>query len=291
MLDSERLASFIAFAEELNFTRAAARLHLSQPALHVQVAKLAAEVGAALYQRQGRALTLTHAGREVLAFARETRRRTEAFLAGLGAPAPRSVALAAGEGALLYVLGGAVRQAAAEVDLRILVRDRDGVLDALRTGLAQVGVTALAAPPDDLHAVRARTVGMSLVVPRGHALARKRRVALADLDGARLIVPPPGRPHREQVERALAAAGVSWERAVEATGWPIMLAYAGLGIGLAIVNDICPVPRGCVARPLRELAPLAYYVLQRRGGAPDDPAAALARSAAAAFRAIAPAAA
>jgi DNA-binding transcriptional LysR family regulator len=109
-------------------------------------------------------------------------------------------------------------------------------------------------------------------------------VRLADLEGARLIVPPAGRPHREQVERALAAAGVAWERAVEASGWPLMLHYASLGVGLAIVNDICPVPRGCVARPLPELAPLAYYVLHRDDLGADDPAAALARAALDAFR-------
>src|SRR6185437_17118427 len=109
MIDSDRLASFIAFAEELNFTRAAARLHLSQPALHVQVAKLGDEIGAPLYRRDGRAIALTPAGGALLAHARDAQRREQAFLATLGSPGPRTLALAAGEGALLYVLGGAIR--------------------------------------------------------------------------------------------------------------------------------------------------------------------------------------
>ena len=54
MIDSDRLRSFIAFGEELSFTRAAARLHLSQPALHVQVARLTEELGVLLYRRVGR---------------------------------------------------------------------------------------------------------------------------------------------------------------------------------------------------------------------------------------------
>jgi LysR family transcriptional regulator, low CO2-responsive transcriptional regulator len=293
MIDSDRLRSFVAFGEELSFTRAAARLHLSQPALHVQVARLTDSLGVTLYRRRGRALELTHAGRALLAFGRDEARRTEAFLAGLGAassgaaPVVRTVVLAAGEGSLRYVLGDAVRRISArrDVDLRVLTRDRDGVLAALRTGEAQVGVTALAAPPDDLRAVKARVAGMSLVVPRGHPLARKRRVRLRDLEGARLIVPPAGRPHREQIERAMAAAGVGWERAVEAAGWGVMLHYASLGVGLAIVNDICPTPRGTVARPLTELSPLAYYVLHRPTLGDDDPARSLAELAALAFRA------
>jgi DNA-binding transcriptional LysR family regulator len=54
MIRSEWLTSFIAFAEELNFTRAAARLHISQPAFHVQIRKLAEALGVTLYERAGR---------------------------------------------------------------------------------------------------------------------------------------------------------------------------------------------------------------------------------------------
>src|SRR5687767_11112697 len=111
MIDSGRLASFRVFAEELSFTRAAARLHISQPALHVQIRKLAESLGVALYRRSGRSLVLTTAGRELLGFARDSERRSETFLASLGRPTPRSIVLAAGEGTLLFVLGEAIRRA------------------------------------------------------------------------------------------------------------------------------------------------------------------------------------
>jgi hypothetical protein len=42
-----------------------------------------------------------------------------------------------------------------------------------------------------------------------------------------------------------------------------MLHYAALGVGLAIVNDTCRLPRGTVARPIPELPALQYYVLHR----------------------------
>jgi len=289
MIDSDRLASFRVFAEELNFTRAAPRLHVSQPALHVKVGKLADSLGVELYRRTGRTLSLTRAGQALLAFARDSERHTEAFLAELGRPAPRTVVLAAGEGTLLYVLGDAVRHAAAgrrDVDVRVLTRDRDGTIGAVRSGEAQVGVTATAVPPDDLAAVRLRAAGMVAVVRRGHRLARRRAVRLRDLAGERLIVPPPGRPHREQVERALDDAGVPWERAVEAAGWALMLHYASLGIGVAIVNDTCRIPSGAVARPIPDLARLTYWALHRRDLAADDPAAGLLASIAEAFRAV-----
>jgi DNA-binding transcriptional LysR family regulator len=286
MIDSTRLASFRVFAEELSFTRAAARLHISQPALHVQIGKLAESLGVELYRRNGRRLELTPAGRELLGFARDSERRTETFLASLGRSTPRTVVLAAGEGSLLFVLGDAIRRATRRpgLDLRILSRDRDGVLAALRTGEAHVGVTALPVAPDDLAAVRLRTAGMSAVMARGHRLAAKRTLRLADLAGERLIVTPGGGPHREQLERALAAASIAWDRAVEASGWSLLLHYAALGIGIAIVNDICRPPAGTIARPLPDLPSLSYWLLHRRDLDASDPASTLREPIVDAFR-------
>ena len=266
MIDSTRLSSFVAFAEELNFTRAAARLHISQPALHVQIQKLAEEVGAPLYRRVGRALELTGQGREVLAFGRELHQRTETFRASLAGHSAERVVLAAGEGALLYVLGPAVRKMArtSGVLLRVLTRDRDGTLAALASAEANLGVTALEVVPESLQATLLRRAGMLVVVPRTHRLARKRRVALADLARERLIVPPANRPHRQFIARALDAAGVPWEVAVEAGGWELMLNYAAAGVGLAVVNDICRIPAGAVARPLSGMPALSYYLLHSK---------------------------
>ena len=96
-LDLDLLRTFAVFAAQLNFTRAAAQLHRSQPAVHARVGRLAEALGVALYRREGRGLALTPGGRRVAAFARETGERAEAFLAALrGDEAPRPVCLCAG---------------------------------------------------------------------------------------------------------------------------------------------------------------------------------------------------
>jgi DNA-binding transcriptional LysR family regulator len=173
--------------------------------------------------------------------------------------------LAAGEGTLLYTLGSVVQRFAArtDVNLRILTRDREGILAALSDGEAHLGVVPLATVPDGFAATKLWRSGQMLVFRRGHPLANKRRVHLRDLDGERLVLPAMGRPHREFVARALGAAGVSYEVSVEAGGWELILRYAELGVGLAIVNDICRVPRGALSRPLPELPALDYYVVSR----------------------------
>jgi DNA-binding transcriptional LysR family regulator len=270
MIRSEWLEAFIAFAEELSFTRAAARMHISQPAFYVQIQRLAETVGVPLYERRGRNLVLSPQGGELLAFARDARDRDDGFRARLGGlPGQALVVLAAGEGVLLYVLGKPLRQAAAGGDLRlrILTRDRARTLAALSAGEAHLGVAAMEVVGDGVQATRVHRAGMMLVMPAAHRLARQRRVRLKDLAGERLIVPPAESAHRQMLSRALGAAGVAWEIALEATGWPLMLDYARLGAGLAVVNDICPPPRGTVARPLPELPAIDYHVMHRSGAA------------------------
>jgi DNA-binding transcriptional LysR family regulator len=173
--------------------------------------------------------------------------------------------LCAGEGAYLYLLGEGLRRFVAKgAPLKLLTRDREGTLEAVRGGEAQVGVCALEVLPDDLHVRPLTDVGQALVVPARHPLATKRRLRLADLTGARLVVPGPDRPHRVALSRALLTAGVPWEVAVEANGWELMVRFVELGVGIAVVNACCRLPRGLVARPLPELPRQRYFVIRRR---------------------------
>ncbi len=285
MIDSGRLNSFAIFGEELNFTRAAQRLHVSQPALHVQIKKLSQELGVVLYRRRGRNLELTAQGVATLAFARDLAGRAREFRALLGQPTEQRLAIAAGEGTFLYAIGPAVRAACALPGLKVraLTRDRDGVLDSVLQGEAELGVAPLEAAYDGIRATPLRRVGSLLVMRRGHELARKRRLRLRDLAGQRLVLPPAGRPQREQVLRALYSAGVEVELAVEATGWELMLHFAALGVGVAIVNDICRIPRTLVARPVQDLPSLRYCLLERSGSTLSEAARSVRSAIVAAF--------
>jgi len=119
--------------------------------------------------------------------------------------------------------------------------------------------------PDDLDARPLTDVGQAVVLPEAHPLAKTRRVGLADLGGARLVVPGPDRPHRVVLARALLEAGVAWEVAVEAKGWELMRRFVELGVGWAVVNACCRIPAGLVAKPLGELPRQRYHVLRRLG--------------------------
>jgi DNA-binding transcriptional LysR family regulator len=262
------LQAFLTFSQSMNFTRAAEMLNISQPALHVKIGKLAEWLGQPLYRKEGRNLVLTPIGERVSAYAREEQERFAAFMDELcGGMHCQPAALCAGSGAYLYLLGPAISQftECAAYPLKLLTGDRDHTLKLVATGLADLGVTVLDEMPSGIAAEPLTEVDQILVMPRDHPLAKRRRIRLADLHDQALIVPPRNRPHRIMVSHMLMSAGVSWRVAVEANGWDLMLHFARLGVGLAIVNGCCRVPRGLVTRPLPDLPKIRYQIVTRIG--------------------------
>ncbi|MFT3924750.1 MAG: LysR family transcriptional regulator [Myxococcales bacterium] len=278
VMNEEWLRSFLAFAEHLSFTTAAEALHLSQPAVHVQVKKLSDSLGFTLYRRDGRRLILTPEGERVYAFGREQAERTERFLGDLrGRPEHRPVVLSAGAGAYQYLLGDAIRTFTRSglAPLRLASHDRDQAVRAVQRGDSHLGVAVLEATPDELASERLVQVGASLVMPKSHRLARKRGLTLKDLKGERLIVPPEGRPHRTMLSRALLSAGVPWQPAIEASGWELLMHFARLELGIAVVNSFCAPPAGCVRRALPAIPRVTYSLFRNRTRRMDGAVAAL----------------
>lgn len=268
-LSIDALAAFAEFAEDGNFSRAAVRLHISQPALHTKIAKLAASVGTPLYVRRGRTIEITEAGRRVQRLARDMAASMAAFRDDMREDATtRPVVLAAGEGAFLYLLGPGIRAHLANRRhaLQLMTADGAAAVEAVRAGRAHLGIACLDAMPRDLDAEPLTRVGQVLALPRKHPLAMRRSIRLKDITDAGLIVPPAGRPHRMMLSQMLQSAQVPWHAAVEASGWELMLHLVKLGMGLAVVNACCRMPAGVVARPIPELPALQYMILSRKEG-------------------------
>ncbi|GGN32571.1 DNA-binding transcriptional LysR family regulator [Actinoplanes campanulatus] len=272
-VSSDALAAFAVFADHLNMTRAARELHISQPSLHSKLATLARELGRPLYLRAGNRLQLTADGERVARFARDHQERLELFLADLrGVPVTRPLVIASGHTAYLYLLGDVIRGMLSDRpgSLRPLHTNRQEMQAAVRTGQAHLGVFSLHVLPADLVTVPIAGYPQMLLMPAEHPLASRRSLRLRDLAGAELIVPPPVRPHRINLERALTDAGVGWTIAVEAEGLPMTLDFASLGVGLAVVAGCVEPPPGLVARPITDLPRVTFHAIHRPG-ALDDP--------------------
>ncbi len=280
-LESDAVVAFAVFADHANFTTAAAQLHLSQPALHVKIAKLAAALDVPLYERVGRGLRITSAGEAVAAYGRDQRARAQELLGELCGVA-QPITVAAGRGAFQWVLGDGLRALAGDGrGIRVQVANRQGALDAVQSGRADVGVVGFDPPPAGLRQRQLRDDPHVLLLPAGHPLRRRRRLRVGELDGIELVAPPTGRPHRLTLERAREHAGITWRVVAEADGWDLQAHFVSVGLGAAVVNGCVPAPPGTIAVPVVDLPRVGYWAVWRPGRGPrvDQAAATLARAA------------
>ncbi|RZU18987.1 DNA-binding transcriptional LysR family regulator [Kribbella rubisoli] len=263
-LVADDLQAFAVFARHRNFTRAAEELHVSQPALHTRIRKLEHRLDTSLYVKQGRLLHLTDAGERLAAFANDSRDRAAEFLGTLDALPPRPLVLIAGSGTYLYLLGDPIRRFVAKGrELRLRTGDAGATLAAVREGTADIGVTALGVPPDDLECELLAQYPQTLITRAGHRLAERRTVRLKDLQDEALVVPPKDRPHRQQLERSMLDQGIRWSVAVEAEGWELLVHFVRLGIGPAVVNGSVRTTAAVRKIPIKDLPPVRYYVITR----------------------------
>lgn len=277
-VDLQTLRAFVAFADKLNFTHAADELYISQPALHMKVQSLANALDVKLYSKVGRRLELTEQGKAVARFGRQIIARSNAFFEELhGGTMEEPVVLAAGEGSYLYILGDGIKQfrKQSNAPLKLLTSNREGIIEAVQSGKAHIGVASLESTPAGCHSTLLRRYSQVLVMPKNHKLASRKSVKLTDLDGADLIVPPGDRPHRQLLARALQDAEVDWNVAVEAGGWELMLHFVKLGLGIAVVNSMVTLPPGLVSRPMPQLPAVHYHLFHLKGTTLNGAGAAL----------------
>ena len=278
------LEAFVAVAEHLSFAEASRILHRAQPTVHVQVQKLADHLRVTLYRRVGRGIELTEEGQRVAAFARETLAHSRAFEASLaGHDERRPVVLAAGEGAFLYLLGPAIRRfrRTAAVPLQLVVGDADEARAMVLDARADIAVTT-STPDERLQSAVLAESGLWVAMPKRHPLAARRSLSFAELADVDWVAPAVGRPLRSTLEQQARLAGFSLKVVVEAHGWPLQLHFVALGVGLAVVNDICRLPPGVVGRRLRGLAGPRYWAVRRDDAAPRAEVVALWRAVSAA---------
>lgn len=186
-MEFEQLRQFLKVAERKNFTRAAEDLLISQPALSRSIARLEEELGQPLFERQTRSVELTDAGRSLLS-------RAERILA-LVDDAKAEIADDGETGTIRvgaiptvapYCLPRALQGFAAEHPrASVLVTEEvtERLLEKCRQGQVDVALLALPISTPHLQVERLFDEELLLVMPPGHPLAEKKRIAIEDLQG------------------------------------------------------------------------------------------------------------
>ncbi|GAA2124676.1 hydrogen peroxide-inducible genes activator OxyR [Kitasatospora saccharophila] len=186
-LGTRMLRQFIVVAEELNFTRAAARVFVAQQALSQQVRRLEADLGVQLFERNTRQVSLTPAGEVLLADARR-------LVADADAAVERVRRAAAGKSGLLrlgFAPGGmreatrtvvaAFERAYPEVEVQLVESGWDDPSTGLRSGACDVGVVALPNGLSGLDTVPIDTWPPCLAQSKDHPLTSAAALTAEDL--------------------------------------------------------------------------------------------------------------
>jgi DNA-binding transcriptional LysR family regulator len=174
-------------AEELNFSRAAERLHMAQPPLSVAIRQLEQELGTPLLTRTTRDVKLTDAGSSFLAGARATlaeldRSIMEARRASTGQVGRLRVAFSWGARFVtLPALGQAFRASCPEVELLTEETWNSRMLDALRSGVVDLAVALCPEISSELAYETIRSERIVALVTADHPLAGEREIALQAL--------------------------------------------------------------------------------------------------------------
>ncbi|MBN0045889.1 LysR family transcriptional regulator [Streptomyces actuosus] len=201
-VDPRLLRGFLAVAEELHFTRAATRLHLAQQALSRDVRRLERELGAELFVRTTRQVTLSPDGARLVPLARRALRAQEELLAAFGQARPLLVDLnSPGLTTPRRVLHRA-RELAPELEL--MARYESGLTGAaadLLAGRLDASFGRYAGLAPALRAGLAhrpvRYEPMAVVLPADHRLARRDRIPVAELAGE-TVYAGAGNPRTEE---------------------------------------------------------------------------------------------
>lgn len=198
-VELHRLRQFLAVASQLNITRAAREMHLSQQAVSATIKTLERDLGVALLERQGRAIALTPPGRTlsegavpIIEAARALARavRETGHPAGEGLTIAHTPAITSDE---VFELSEPVRAAYPQASVTVRQCFPDEVLALLRDGVADLALRRGASPPEQVASAIVASSTLSVAVSNRHRLADRAQVTLPDLAAEELIVwAPPG---------------------------------------------------------------------------------------------------
>jgi DNA-binding transcriptional LysR family regulator len=262
-MEMRHLRYFIAVAKVENVSRAALKLHVSQPALSRQIRDLEDEIGFKLFERSAKSLRLTNAGRVFLKEAQDVIQR-----ASDGVAAARAIA-AGGRGEIHVGYAPSLTSRILPPTLRVFQAGVPGVrvklhdlsteemLTGLHNGKLQLALTVKPAP-SNLRGLRFHELvrdAIRVALPLEHPLARRRTVRLADVANEPMVIysREDYPEYFESLGDLLSPTKTKPRVTEEHDSVTSLIAAVEAGTGIAIVSESI----GCIAGLRLKLAPLS----------------------------------
>lgn len=240
-LTFHQLRLLLTVSREGSISRAAQRLHLAQPTLSAQLRQLAEQVGLPLFERVGRRLHLTAAGRLVVETAERLEQELETLdesLAGLRGDVVGRLRLAVVSTAETFIprLLGEFRRERPAVEVSLVVLNRDAVIRRLADNRDDLYI--MSQPPQAPPVVATPFLPNPLVVVAAadHPLAASRTLAIEALADEEFVLREPGSGTRQAAEQFFAAHGLALRPRLElGSNEAVKQAVAG-GLGLSLLS-------------------------------------------------------
>ncbi|MBS1145656.1 MAG: LysR family transcriptional regulator [Proteobacteria bacterium] len=235
-----QLETFAAVARLNSFTKAADFLHLTQPAVSIQIKQIVDTIGLPLFEQSGRDIALTVAGEELLKTARsldDVWNRFESAideLKGMKRGKLR-VALVTTAKYFLPRMLGAFCQRYPDIDIELEIANREKIVDRLRNN--QDDLYVMSYPPEDLDIVRLPFLDNEYVViaPAGHWAAGK-QVAMAALANEPFILREQGSGSRHVIEQYLRDSKLPLKVRLSLASNEAIRDLVASGMGLSILS-------------------------------------------------------
>jgi DNA-binding transcriptional LysR family regulator len=270
-----QLRVFESAARHLSLTRAAEELHLTPPAVSIQIRQLEAHAKAELFERVGRRLRLTEAGEEVLTHTRQVLghiRAAEEAIAGLGSLEQGLLdvgVINAGDHFFPWLVA-AFRERHPKIRTRLAVGNRDELLERLAAHALDLAV--MSHPPTERGFVAESFAPHPHVIvgPAGHALAKKRSISLAQMAEEPMITREEGSATRLAMDQWFAERGIVPRIDMEIASNETIKQAVAAGFGVGFLSQHCveqEVALGKLAILRVEGFPVMrqWYVVHRRG--------------------------
>ena len=214
-MDWASLSAFVAIADRGGFSAAAEQLHLTQPAVSKRIAQLEQALDVRLFDRLGRQVVLTEAGRLLLPRARQMLAEADAArraLQDLGQDIGGRLSLATSHHIGLHRLPALLRRFTAlhpRVALDIRFLDSEHAYAQVLQGEVELAVTTLGPTEAPLQATVVWDDPLRFAVAPDHPLARLPKVTLADIAAHPAVLPDPGTFTHRIIAQTFARRGQS----------------------------------------------------------------------------------
>jgi DNA-binding transcriptional LysR family regulator len=247
MIEVHELQVFLAAAEEENFSAAARKLHLSQPAISFQIQGLETRLNVQLFQRIGKRIALTEAGRELVPMAREMvnmSSRIEESMCLQQGIVKGHVKIGCSTSPGKYILPqliGAFRKQYPDVMFTVEVLSRNQVEEKLKAKEIHIGVLSMYSKEKELECWPLFTDGLVLIAAANHPWAQRGEIKSSELKDAEWILREGGAATRQTIAGALAECSIVADDlriAMELGSVEAVEAAVEAGHGVSIVSRI-----------------------------------------------------